>query len=324
MLCPKRGNKFMLFLIVFQAVITIILSLAVLAAMKYTNLSEITLNNFIAVTQDIYIFLIPIGIYLIFTKSRLRDVVPHSRLSLKNILYIMALTLLFAPVISVISSVTALFAPADINKEIIGIMDSLPMAVSLFAMAFMPAVCEELTFRGILLSNYKSAGIAKAAILTGFLFGLIHGNLYQIIYAVAAGTFFAVIVAYTNSIFASMLSHFLFNGVQVLISELVLSMGNINTVLNTAPTLQENMTAIVADLFLTVITLPFLVLVFRKFMDCNKNNILDYRYSIEQNKLSTLNISIDGSEPVHKIADVYLVISVIVSVVITAVSAYLS
>ncbi len=309
----------MLFLIVFQIVITIVLTLAVLSATQYTGIDENIISDIIAVTQDIYVFLIPLGIYLIVTKSSLGEVIPHNRLSVKNVIFVIVLTALFAPIVSVISSVTALFAPTDINNEIIDIMNSLPFLLSVFAMAVMPAICEEIIFRGVLLSNYKSAGIAKAAVISGFMFGLIHGNLYQMLYAIAAGVFFAELVAYTNSIFASMLAHFLFNGVQVAASELVLKMENAESILNASPTLSENMTVIVADLFIAVITMPFLILVFRKFMDYNKNNILDYKYSIKQNKLNTLSINLEENSD-NKITDVYFVISVIASLAIAAVN----
>ncbi len=310
----------MLFLVAYQAVFTVLISIAAIALMANTDISENTLNDIIVITQDILIFFIPIVIYLAVTKSRLSDVVPHSRLSFTNILYIILLTALFAPVVSVISAITALFAPTDVNTEIVGIMDRLPFALSILAMAVMPAIFEELTFRGVLLSNYKCVGIAKAAVVTGFFFGLIHGNIYQIIYAIAAGAFFAAITAYTNSIYASMLSHFLFNGVQVAISEIVMSFGNVDEIINTAPSFQENLTVIVMYLFITVITLPLFVLVFRKFMERNRNNILDYRYSIEQNKLSTLSISLEEDEPKYKIADVYFIITVVVSAVMIIVS----
>ncbi len=318
MLSPRRGNGFMLFLIVFQAVFTIILSLVMLALLKY--FSEGALNNFLVITQDIFIFLIPIMIYLVFTKSSLGSVIPHSRLSPKNILYILVLTLLFAPVISVISSITALFAPTDVNNEILDILDSSPFIISFLSMAVMPAVFEEMTFRGVLLSNYKSAGIAKAAAVSALFFGLIHGNLYQIIYAVAAGIFFAVLVAYTNSIFASILSHLLFNGVQVIMTEVALNFADVSELMGNTPTLQENLTVIVMDLFITVITLPFLILLFRKFMEYNEHNALDYRYSIKEKTLDTLSINIDDSEDGRSVIDPYFIIAVIVCIVMAIVS----
>ncbi len=312
----------MLFLIVFQAVITILMSFALLAVMRYTDIGASQLDCFMAVTQDIYIFIIPFAIYIIATKSSVKEVLPHNRLSLKNVLYIIVLTALFAPVVSVISSVTALFAPADVNKEIIDLMGSLPFALSVFAMAVMPAICEEIVFRGIMLSNYKCVGIAKAAVVSGFMFGLIHGNFYQIMYAIAAGVFFAVLVAYTNSIFASMLAHFLFNGVQVAVSELILSMGNNEALLNTSPTLSENLTVIVTDLFMTVVTMPFLILVFKKFMEYNRNNNLDYRYSIKQNELDTLSISLEENNS-HRIVDPYFIIVVTVSVIFALITEFI-
>lgn len=78
--------------------------------------------------------------------------------------------------------------------------------------AVTPAICEEITLRGVILSGYKNINIHKAAIMDGLIFGIIHMNPNQFVYAFAMGTLFAYVVYITNSIFASMICHFLFNG----------------------------------------------------------------------------------------------------------------
>ncbi len=318
MLSPKRGNGFIFFLIIFQSALTVLLGFAVIFLDRYVYVDEKILDSYLIFVQDIFYFLVPVTIYFIFTKSRPGDVIPHNRLSAKNILFILALTLFFSPIVSAISSITALFAPTDVNNDILDILSTTPFIVSVISMAIMPAIFEELVFRGILLSNYKNTGLIKAAFASALFFGLIHGNVYQMIYAIAAGVFFAVLVAYTNSIFASVLSHFLFNGVQVVMTEIALNFSEAADMINNTPTLQENLTMIVMDIFLTVITLPFLILIFRKFTEYNKHNALDYRYSIKEKPLNALSINIEDGE--NKITDVYFVLSVIVSLMIIAVS----
>lgn len=89
--------------------------------------------------------------------------------------------------------------------------------LSLFLVAFLPAVCEEFTHRGLLLYGYKKLGIKKAVILSGLLFGLLHLNIGQFFYATIIGIILAIITFYSRSIFPAMIIHFINNGLNVYI-----------------------------------------------------------------------------------------------------------
>ena len=52
------------------------------------------------------------------------------------------------------------------------------LALSILTMAAFPAVCEELLFRGFVLSAWESRGTGFAIAVTAVLFALLHGNLY--------------------------------------------------------------------------------------------------------------------------------------------------
>ena len=58
-------------------------------------------------------------------------------------------------------------------------------------------------------------------VLSGFLFGLIHFNVNQFIYAFIMGTFFSLMVYVTNSLWSSVLSHMVFNTFNVVIAYLL-------------------------------------------------------------------------------------------------------
>lgn len=90
-------------------------------------------------------------------------------------------------------------------------LNNYPFLAVVFATCVMPAVLEETIYRGIFFNNYKKAGIVRAAILSGLLFGLMHRNLNQFCYATYIGIMLALICESTGTIYTTMIVHFLNN-----------------------------------------------------------------------------------------------------------------
>jgi len=78
-------------------------------------------------------------------------------------------------------------------------------------MVFAAAFFEELLCRGILLNALKPYGHGFAIIITGFLFGIMHGNFQQFTYAFVLGIVLAYITIQTGSILTATILHALFN-----------------------------------------------------------------------------------------------------------------
>ncbi len=319
MTSPKRGNIFALGLIFFLVISMVAISIAVL----FTGVDADKATLAITVVQDLIIFLIPVLIYCLITHTKLTEIIPHEKLSLKNILYIIILTILISPIILVVSSITTLFYSSyDNNAAIFATIDALPMSLCILALAIMPAVFEELAFRGIVLSNYKSISLLKAAFVSGLFFGLFHMDFYQIPYAIAAGIFFSFLVRYTNSIYASMLSHFLINATQVIEAKILFLVGGsseINRQLELLET-SDSYGTITTGVFLTLIATPLLILTIKKFMGYNKNHKLDYELSITQTDINEFEIPIDSINGTKsKFVDIYFVAYVIVAITFTVI-----
>lgn len=84
---------------------------------------------------------------------------------------------------------------------------------SLFEVAVIPAVFEEMFFRGFFYDGFKRAGSTRRAILlSSVLFGFFHMNLQQIAYAVVLGVVLALLREMTGSMWTGMLFHFVNNG----------------------------------------------------------------------------------------------------------------
>lgn len=78
-----------------------------------------------------------------------------------------------------------------------------------------PAFCEELFFRGLIMTNLMPLGRNFAIIASGIIFGLVHGNHDQIFFATVAGIAFGFIYAETGSIWCGVVAHMLNNFIAI-------------------------------------------------------------------------------------------------------------
>ena len=95
-------------------------------------------------------------------------------------------------------------------------MDGFGFVGVLVVVALLPAVFEEIMFRGILLNGLKSFGKVGSVLLCGVLFALYHQNPAQTLYQFCCGVAFALIAVRAGSVLPTMLSHF-FNNALILI-----------------------------------------------------------------------------------------------------------
>ncbi len=90
------------------------------------------------------------------------------------------------------------------------------LVLLMFSSAVIPAFAEELLFRGVILSNLKPYGKGMAVLVSALLFGLMHMNLSQFLYATVAGVVLGVVYMATNSLWLCILIHFANNLFSVL------------------------------------------------------------------------------------------------------------
>jgi sodium transport system permease protein len=87
--------------------------------------------------------------------------------------------------------------------------------------ALLPAVCEELAFRGFILSGFRHLGHPwRAIILSAVFFGVTHGILQQSLITCLVGVVIAFVAVHCGSIWPGMVFHFLHNTLAVAMSRL--------------------------------------------------------------------------------------------------------
>jgi sodium transport system permease protein len=92
--------------------------------------------------------------------------------------------------------------------------------------ALSPAICEEVVFRGFLLSSFRgrTSGVT-AVVVTALLFGLFHLSIYRLIGTTALGLVMGWIVWHTRSIWPAVLFHFLNNATSILSGDIFQALG---------------------------------------------------------------------------------------------------
>lgn len=94
--------------------------------------------------------------------------------------------------------------------------------------AVVPAICEELIFRGVIFNGLKRGiGSLWAIILSSVLFALIHQNINQFIYPLIMGLVFSILMNKTNNLIYPILVHF-FNNLTTVTLQYLMNIGAIN------------------------------------------------------------------------------------------------
>ena len=81
----------------------------------------------------------------------------------------------------------------------------------ILAYAALPAVCEELVFRGILCAEYERHGVICSVVMNTLWFGLLHFNFAKIPVYLFAGLVLSLLLYATRSVSACILAHFIYN-----------------------------------------------------------------------------------------------------------------
>ncbi|MBQ7880230.1 MAG: CPBP family intramembrane metalloprotease [Clostridia bacterium] len=87
--------------------------------------------------------------------------------------------------------------------------------ISLISLAVIPAVCEELIFRGVLVNALKGKGYTFAIIFSSIMFSIFHFSPSQLIYPICFGLILSIVYLRTNNIFVPMLLHFINNALSL-------------------------------------------------------------------------------------------------------------
>lgn len=105
-----------------------------------------------------------------------------------------------------------------VGTEMMNYQNPKTIAVTIVYTCIAAPVTEELLYRGFVLKNLSRVGQRFGIIMSALLFGLMHGNVSQFIFAFFMGVFFAHIDVKHNSLIPSMIVHAFANTVSIAVS----------------------------------------------------------------------------------------------------------
>ena len=199
------------------------------------GLKDIRIIQFL---NHVILFLIPAVIYVIVTKANVKETFRLNKIHFKDLLLIILIAFVCYPLMGCISAISQMFFTNNVGAFMADIAKT-PYIAMLLLMAVTPAITEEVTLRGIVLSGYDNQSPFKAALITGILFGIFHLDFQQFLYAAVLGFIFGYIVRITNSIFASVIMHFIINGISVTAQKLLFTAEELANQVLEEPSLME-------------------------------------------------------------------------------------
>lgn len=84
-------------------------------------------------------------------------------------------------------------------------------------------IIEEYIFRGLILNRVRPLGEKAAIVFSAFLFGMLHGNISQFLYATAIGMILGYVAVKTGTIFYSSILHIMVNSYSVILASFLSS-----------------------------------------------------------------------------------------------------
>ena len=160
--------------------------------------------------SQLLIFIIPL-LYALYTK---KDLKKTFSLRLCKVSQLGAGIMLFLGTFLVENTVSTIlynFFPEEFSDTSSGLMQLLTgggVIVTYLVVAFTPAICEELFFRGFVFAGFKSRyRAATAIVLSAVMFGAYHTSLVRFLPTTILGIAFAYMLYFSGSLIPSMICH---------------------------------------------------------------------------------------------------------------------
>ena len=185
--------------------------------------------------QNEVIILFMVLVYCLIFKVGLKDL-RIKLISFKTVVFSLIIGYLIVPMALFITNIMTLFVENGASTTV-SLVSPYSYGVQILLIAVMPAIVEEISFRGIFYGTYrKSQKFFHAMLLSAVLFGLFHLNFDQFVYATFMGFLFARLTEATGSIVSSMCAHFAFNTFSVTTNYLAIKSGILEEAENVSTT----------------------------------------------------------------------------------------
>ena len=226
---------------VMFSLVTLYIAICAFDGIKF----DVTALKWIQLSQTIALFLVPSSLvaYLV-SKSPIKWLKLDTRPEVKSALWAIGIMLVALPAINLLAHLNQQMvlptwlsgveewmkskeAEAEwLTKQFMSATTIGGLLVNLFLMAVLPAVSEEITFRGVLQQLFQASKVSMiqaskvphlAIWCTAIIFSAIHMQFYGFIPRMLLGALFGYMFVWTGSLWVPMLMHFVNNGMAVLL-----------------------------------------------------------------------------------------------------------
>jgi len=166
-------------------------------------------------TAQAVVLVLPLVFLFWFKRNHDHGLLQFKRMGFVNLLLLGLLTITIYPVLTGVNLISQLFVENKISADITAASETIPFWAMFLVVAIIPAIVEELVYRGVYFGTFRRESIFKGALISGVLFGMMHMNFNQFAYATVLGFVFALIDAALETLHASMIMHCLYNGFSV-------------------------------------------------------------------------------------------------------------
>ncbi len=208
----RVGAVMLMFLLLFNSLNAVLYIISGFFPLFLNEKSEEIVSSLLYGAVYMFSFLFPAGFFYMITKKDRAE----------RIFFDVKLGRSF-PLLLVVC-ISANFTAAYLNSYMVDIFnyyvvfpyqeqlgENYQLLLSLITTVLIPAFCEEILFRGTILTNLLPYGKTVAILGSASLFALMHQNPAQLFYAFVAGVVLGLVYVHTRSVWGGILIHFFNN-----------------------------------------------------------------------------------------------------------------
>lgn len=205
--------------ICFSVITSLLIAVIVLLLSYYFTLMFATMNKYILLSVMPITILLVVTIASILVRLDIKESFKLNKFSIKKffilLLFFIGMRILSTYIVDLVSRLFPnIIEQYSMLNEFLS-FDNIVLAI--LVIALLPAICEELLFRGVIYNSFnKRYGVVVAIIISSLLFGIFHMNWIQGINAFILGIALSYAYYKSNSIFVPIIFHFANNLLGVL------------------------------------------------------------------------------------------------------------
>lgn len=290
----------------YMGIALIFIAVSVLLTFK-SLYSQIFVTHYIVI-------LLPMVLFVLVRRYSIKEVFKLEKISFKQAILSALIPIFSYPIGLFFNYIAIIFISmfGELQPSPLPIPETTGMFIlSLFLFAITPGICEEIMFRGVMLSSYERMSPKKAIIITGLLFGLFHFDIQNLLGPAFLGMLFAYMVYKTGSIYTSIIAHTVNNSIALVILKVAGSLEGSQEILENPdlPVIPETFALLAAFVVITILAISASVVVYFLLKSLSKPG----KKSLKKNHGIGINIKNEKITFIHVIPIIVVVIIFIIS-----------